>query len=180
MNAIPLISDEIIQKAQAGDQEAFGEIYESYIAAVYRFILFRCGEEKSAEKLAEETFLKIWRALKKFHAGGRLSFSVWVFQAAGEVVHRFLEEARKSKLTKKKRELPGDVTPETSEYHDLFEAFADLPDTQAEAIVLKYFCSLPNQEIAILLEKTEGAVRILQSRGLKRLRELLEETPLPS
>jgi RNA polymerase sigma factor (sigma-70 family) len=57
----------------------------------------------------------------------------------------------------------------------ILTAIQELPEMQSQAIALKYFSELKNQEIAQVLEKSETAVRILQSRGLKKLRELLEE-----
>ena len=172
MDHISLDTEDLIQKAKEGDQEAFGEIFEAFIAPVYRFVLFRVADVQSSEKLTEEIFLKIWKDLKRFRLHGRISFGVWVFQLSHTIVAQFLKQVKKSSAARKdfltQQKIQENEAPEEQEQRKLQEFFATLPSTQAEAIIFKYFCGLPNSDIGIILEKTEGAIRILQSRGLKK------------
>ena len=173
-----LNTTDFIQKAQEGDQESFGEIFETFVAPVYRFVLFRVADIPSAEKLTEEIFLRIWKDLKKFRPHGRVSFAVWIFQLAHSVVTQFLKQLKKSSAARREflnRQKQDAENPERQEERKLQKFFNMLPSSQAESVILKYFCNLSNSDISLFLEKTEGAVRILQSRGLKRLRELLEQ-----
>jgi RNA polymerase sigma-70 factor (ECF subfamily) len=178
METTPSLTNEIIQKAQEGDQEAFGEIFEALVAPIYRFSFFRVADNTNAEKLTEEVFLKIWKSLRKFRPHGKITFKVWAFQIAHSTVERFLERVKKMGDERKfflAQQNHSSVSVEHHEQQKLADAFFELPTTQADAVIYKYFCDLPTIEIGLILEKTEGAVRILQSRGLKKLREGLGE-----
>lgn len=172
------VSDDIIVSAQEGDQEAFGEIFELFIHSLYRFLFFQVGERKDAEVLTEEAFVRMWKNINKFSAT-KISFSAWVFQIALAVLSRFQDRLKKTKTVRQSTEQEreeqdfsaGNISQEQEE---LARAFALLPTSQATAVICKYFCNLSNTEIAEILDKTEGAVRILQSRGLKRMREFFE------
>lgn len=172
------LTEDLIAKAQEGDQEAFGEIFEICISPVYRFVLFRIADSQNAETLTEEIFLKVWQDLPKFRPHGKVSFIVWVFQIAHKVAEQFLKKMKKTSSERKeflqKKHAEELATAEEQEQYRLQTMFSLLPNTQAEVVIYKYFCELSNTEIASIMDKTEGAVRILQSRGLKKLRELLE------
>jgi RNA polymerase sigma-70 factor (ECF subfamily) len=178
MEGTPALTDGLIQRAQDGDQDAFGELFELFLAPVFRYVFFRVGDEQQAEKLAEEIFLRTWKDLKKFRLSGKNTFSAWLFQTSHRTVGEFLERLEKSSVDRRNflesKEVEGEKTGENEERRELAKALQILPEAQSEAIILRYFCNLSNNEIGFLLEKTEGAVRILQSRGLKKLRELLE------
>ena len=56
--------DALVKRAQSGDTQAFGDIYDELVKPVYRYIFYRVAES-IAEDLTEETFLKVWQNLKK-------------------------------------------------------------------------------------------------------------------
>jgi len=170
-------SPETIEQAQDGDQEAFGEIFDHFIPTIYRFALFRSGSVTQGQKLTAEIFSKLWKNLRKFHFGGRVSFRVFLFALVLETTAQFLTDL--AKLSPERRTfLRGQELQSAelgTEEKELLQAFSELPAAQAEAVIFRYFCQLSNEEIAIILEKTEGAIRILQSRGIKRLREIIDQ-----
>ncbi len=184
MEAEHIIGEHVLQNAQEGDQEAFEEIFEAFLAPIYRFVLFRIDDIENAEKLTEEIFLTIWKRIKRFKKDGKAPFAVWVFQIAHKKIVNFLERVKKTsperqqfleESKRKKREELERISFEEQEKSMLSRALAKTPSSQAEAVILKYFCGLTNEDIGMILEKTSGAVRILQSRGLKKLREAFEE-----
>ncbi len=172
----------LIEKAQEGDQDAFGDIFEHYVTTIYRYAYFCIGDFQLAEKVTEEIFLKIWKDIKKYRPGAKITFPMWFYQSAHRVVMNVLERVEKTRETRRRKEevvshLSGEQVPTEGEGEraDLQSAIMELPIAQSQAIILKYFCNLSTAETGFILEKTEGAVRILQSRGLKRLREIIDE-----
>ncbi|MBI5414680.1 sigma-70 family RNA polymerase sigma factor [Candidatus Peregrinibacteria bacterium] len=164
---------ELLQKAKDGDQEAFGEIFDVLLEPIYRYILFHVGDPRISEQITEEFFLRLWKDLRKFRQNGKGNFQIWAFQLCYKIV---LGHASPDKNIQKSSlgETAEASSPAQAQDFQLQRALLELPDSQAEAIILKYFCSLSPAEVGGILEKTEGAVRILQSRGLKKLREILE------
>jgi RNA polymerase sigma-70 factor (ECF subfamily) len=74
----------LVVRAQKGDTEAFGQIYDALVKPVYRYIYYRV-DAQIAEDLTEETFLKVWQNLKKYKKG-KHPFSSWVFKIAHNLV----------------------------------------------------------------------------------------------
>lgn len=172
------ITEDLITRVQEGDQEAFGEVFEVFVSPVYRFALFRTAHEQHAEQLTEAIFSRVWKERSKFRLQGKITFAVFIFQIVIRAVQSFGERMKKTKQARQNIDLSAPPQSPLSSYDDdrahFIRSFSALPPAQAEALIFKYFCDLSNGEIAVILEKTEGAVRILQSRGLKKLRESLE------
>lgn len=174
--------DILVLEAQNGCNESFGELYDQFLEPIYRYIYLRVSSVEIAEDLAGEVFFKALRSLKKYKKRKNLPFSAWLFRIAKNIL---IDHYRKHMVVDEIPEtIPdesdsADSKKETSlgiEKKRMLKAIQELPEMQSQAIVLKYFSDLSNPEIAQILEKSETAVRILQSRGLKKLRELLDET----
>src|SRR5512138_2519151 len=74
-----------IERAVAGDQQAFARLYDGYVDRVYRFIFFRIGDEQTAEDLTSQVFLKAWEHLGRYEVRG-ISFGPWLFRIARNLV----------------------------------------------------------------------------------------------
>lgn len=171
----------LIERAQKGDSDAFGEIFDLYLTPIYRFIYFRISNKEDAEDLTEEVFMKAWEKINTFKKMSNIPFSAWLFQIAKNIVTDFwrknkdtLEIDENHEDKKSFKELVQN-TEVNFERKRLKKALNEIPSVQADAISLKFFSELSNQEIATVLKKSEGAVRILLSRGLKRLREIMDQ-----
>lgn len=170
----------LVQRAQENDADAFGEIFDLFLTPIYRFVFFRVGTKEDAEDITEEVFLKAWKNLKSFQQRRETPFSAWLFQIAKNTLTDFYRQK------KDVAELSEEETDER--YHQeiiqnadrdferkrLLVALKEIPELQADAVSLKFFSDLSNAEIASVLKKSEGAVRILLSRGIKRLREIFD------
>ena len=172
--------DALVKQAQAGDKAAFGELYDCFLNSIYRYIFFRVSSQAVAEDLTSEVFFKTVKHLDKYQKQDSMPFSAWLFRIAKNVL---VDHYRK--------DVPFEEIPEAyeddSEIADtreqtetsvdrnrIMSALQSLPEMQAQAIILKYFSDQKNSEIAATLGKSETAIRILQSRGLKKLRDSLE------
>jgi RNA polymerase sigma-70 factor, ECF subfamily len=171
----------LVASAQNGDIDAFSQIYDFFLEPVYRFMFFRVSLEQEAEDLTSEVFLKTWKSLKKYQKKEGMPFSAWLFRIAhNELIDYFRTKKQVAELSDD--DSLADPTMNTvREVENTFErkrlqkALKKLPKSQSDVIILKFFSDLSNAEIAEVLEKSEIAIRILQSRGLKTLREIFEE-----
>ena len=167
----------ILHKAKDGSQEAFAQIYDLYFKKIYRFIFFRVGHKESAEDMAEEVFLK---AFKKLNSVKEIAaFEGWLYQIARNLVIDFY---RQKKFTVALEDIENTLEYESNtvdvlnleqRQKTLLKHLKDLPGDQQVVIKLKFFDELENREIAELLNKTEGAVRVIQHRAITKLQQLI-------
>lgn len=171
--------DHWVEQAQGGDAEAFGKIYDELVKPVYRYIYYRV-EPQIAEDLTEEAFLKAWKNLPKYKKT-KHPFSAWVFRIAHNLV---CDHYRKHKENFEIDENIADENQDTNPKRKLNlklnqlklkKAINKLPEKYQQVILLKYINEEDNATIASAIGKTEGAVRTIQFRALKKLKTLLKE-----
>jgi RNA polymerase sigma-70 factor (ECF subfamily) len=171
--------DALVLRAQGGDTEAFGLVYDDLVKPVYRYIYYRV-EDSIAEDLTEETFFKAWQNLRQFKPG-KYPFSAWIFRIAHNLV---IDHYRKNKSYDEIDEQIPDENLDRDPHRQtelkltnvrLRKVIRKLPDSYQQIILLKYINELDNAEIASAIGKSEGAIRTLQSRALEKLRVLLGE-----
>lgn len=171
----------LVQKAQNGNKEAFGKIYDIFLDSIYKYIFFRVSNQQIAEDLTSEVFFKTLRNINKYKKKPNMPFSAWLFRIAKNSVIDFYRKKQEVD------EMPEEIMDETvraetereTERHidkkRILLAMKQLPEMQSHAIALKYFAERSNTEIAAILEKSETAVRILISRGLKKMGDILQD-----
>lgn len=171
--------DLLVEQAQQGDQMAFGLIYDQLIDQIYRYVYFKTPSVEIAEDLTEDVFFKVWKNIKKYRQKG-VPFSSWVFRIAhNEVINFYRKNKEVLELDETWQDHKKENSPENLMERQLIQkevqlALRDLPEQQAQAIILKYINDLSNQEISQTMEKSETAVRILLSRGLNKLQSVLK------
>jgi RNA polymerase sigma-70 factor (ECF subfamily) len=169
----------ILKKAQNGDGEAFGLIYDHFSVKIYRFIFFRIGHKEVAEDVLADTFVKGWQKIHQVNSPQALS--AWLYQIAKnniidyyrikketvslDAVEDFLEDEVN----------PVDLTSLNIEQKNLLSLVEQLPEDQQQVIKYKFFEDLANEEIAYIMDKSEGAIRVIQHRAITRLKELLDQ-----
>jgi len=170
---------ELVEKAAKGDSLAFGQIYELYFDKVYRFIYYRTNHQQTAEDLVAETFVRVWDKISAIHDTS--SFNGWIYQIARNLV---IDYYRSRKI-----DVDINILENVLEYDDNIVDRANLSFQQKKflavldklssdeqlVIKLKFFDELDNREIAQMLGKTEGAIRVIQHRAINELKELLNE-----
>ena len=170
--------DGLIKKAQEGDTNSFGEIYDIYLNNIYQFIFYKVTHKEIAEDLTEESFFKAWVNLKKYKKQS-CPFSSWLYRISNNTVIDYLRK-EKIKTEELMDEMPDknmSAKKDAEQYYNqklLKKALSKLPNTQKEVIILKYINELKNKEIALILKKSDTAVRILISRALKKLKEIMK------
>lgn len=170
--------NQLIQRAQKGDKDAFGEIYNLFLKQVFRFLYFSLRNYELAEDLTQITFFKAWRALSTFSLS-RGSFRTFLFTIARNLA---IDESRK------KKEIPLEAIEgypskeDPEEYIQIeetkklvWEALDKLDPEDKYVVVLRFFEEFEYKEIAKTLDKKEGAVRVGLHRILRKLRKFLKE-----
>lgn len=176
----------LVERAQAGEAEAFGLIYDRYADTVFRFIYFRVGNRQLAEDLASDTFLRALKRIGSFTWQGR-DLGAWLVTIARNLVadhfksgrHR-LEISTGDVLDTDKEDRGPEGTPETAVVDHitnvtLLSAVKQLNPEQQECIVLRFLQGFSVAETAQAMGKNEGAIKALQYRAVRALARLLPD-----
>ena len=171
-------SDAVVGRAAAGDPAAFACLYDAYAPRVRRFLRHQLGDADLAEELLQRTFVKMIESLPRYQSRG-LPFGAWVFRIARNAVIDHRRTSHPAVSLEATAERPSDVgDPVASAERDqdraqLRTALDALPPDQREVLVWRFFAELSPAETAVLMGRSNGAVRVLQHRAMVSLRELL-------
>jgi RNA polymerase sigma-70 factor (ECF subfamily) len=174
----------LVQRAQAGDAEAFGELYDRYVDLVYRYISYRVAGQQLAEDLTSETFLRALRRIGSFTWQGR-DVGAWFVTIARNLVAdhyksgRYRLEMTTDDVSESGVHLvqdgPEGAVLEAMQNEVLLTAVKQLGSEQQECIVLRFLQGLSVAETALAMGKNEGAVKALQYRAVRALGRLLPD-----
>jgi RNA polymerase sigma-70 factor, ECF subfamily len=170
----------LVQLAQDGDGEAFGQLYDAYSDTVYRYIYYRVSNKPLAEDLASETFLRALRRISTFTWQGR-DFGAWLVTIARNLVADHFKSSRYRLEVPTGEMLDSDQTeasPEDSvlaylSNKALLDAVCQLNSQQQECVTLRFLHGLSVAETAKIMGKNDGAIKTLQYRAIRTLARLL-------
>lgn len=176
------VESEVLRRAQLGDAQAMTRVVRLYEARVFAFLSRATGHGSHVEDLAQEVFLRVFRALPRYVAG-EAKFSTWVFQIA----IRLVQDRRKrvTPVLVAVDDSIGEVgcSPEAliddkRSLSRIQELAAELPDGQRMALILFEFHGFSYEEIAGIMGCPNGTVktrvhraREFLKRGLAQLRK---------
>jgi RNA polymerase sigma-70 factor (ECF subfamily) len=176
----------LVERAQAGEAEAFGLIYDRYVDVVFRFIYFRVGNRQLAEDLTSDTFLRALKRIGSFTWQGR-DLGAWLVTIARNLVADHFKSGRYrleittgDVLDADKEDRGPEGTPETAVVDHitnvtLLTAVKQLNPEQQECIVLRFLQGFSVAETAKAMGKNEGAIKALQYRAVRALARLLPD-----
>jgi RNA polymerase sigma-70 factor (ECF subfamily) len=173
---------ELVERAQAGETDAFGHLYDHYCDTVYRYIYYRVGGKATAEDLTSETFLRALRRIGTFTWQGR-DFGAWLVTIARNLVadhfksSRFRLEVTTGEMldANEVERSPEESVLESLSNEALLQAVRRLNPQQQECVTLRFLQGLSVAETARIMGKNEGAIKTLQYRAVRTLARLLPE-----
>lgn len=172
---------QLLKKAQDGDADAFGQLYERYVTIIFRYTYAHIGDRMDAEDLTEEIFMRVWRTLSKYREQG-VPFIAYLFRVGRNAL---IDHYRRSKRSDQPMLLEEDVITDTRpdpsaevqaniERQEVRELMGQLREDYREVLYYRFLAELSPEETAQVMGKSAGAVRVLQHRALAALRELFE------
>ena len=172
----------LVELARQGDKDAFGLLYDHYQASVYRFLYYRTRSQALAEDLTSETFFRALRSMNNFRWQGK-DFGAWLMTIARNLTTDHFKAGRtRLEMTTEDMTPHDDATdgPEdevlaglTNEV--LLTALTELPTEQRECLIMRFLQGMSIAETAKALNRSDGAVKQLQLRGVRNLAKLMPE-----
>ena len=169
----------LLKRAREYDTKALAEIYDRYAEPIYRYLYRYLGNAELAEDLTSEVFVRLLQVLGTPRAP-RDQIRGWLYRVAHNLaMDWFRQQAKESSLSLDEELVAGGDSPSTRLEEDqhqqrLREAIRQLTPGQQQVIVLRFAEGLKLGEIGQLLSKSEGSVKLIQYRAIRRLRKLLE------
>jgi RNA polymerase sigma-70 factor (ECF subfamily) len=167
---------EAIAACRRGEREAFDRLVVRYQRAVYRLCYRYVNNHEDANDLAQEVFLKAWRAIGRFR--GESAFSTWLYRIAVNTCFNFHSAGRPE--TSELDEALPDPAPGVAwhlerddEARRVREAVSRLPDRQRATLILKIYHELTHEEVAEILGSTVGTAKANLFHALANLRRLM-------
>ena len=160
------------------DPAAFGELYERYCDRIYRIAYARLKGRADAEDLTAEVFFRALRGIETYRSAGR-PFGAWLYRIEVNALADRNRRRRPTVSLDAVADLPDyrrDVLEQVLQRERtscIWTAVRGLPPQQCTAITLRFAADLPMRTIAQLMQKSPDAVKLLVSRGVRRLREQL-------
>lgn len=173
---------QLIEEAKSGNASAFGVLYDQYMPQIYRFVLLRIGGgREEAEDLTREVFVNAWQNMPTYSERG-FPLSSWLYQIArNRIIDHFRTKKSSVPLdeciaTEELEEELGPDVDATLALERVQEAIAKLGEEQQTVLIMRFVEDRPTAEVAKVLGKTEGAIRLVQHRALRELRNMLITT----
>jgi RNA polymerase sigma-70 factor (TIGR02952 family) len=172
----------MVRRAQEGDAEAFGELYDHYVTLVHRYAYHRVGDRATAEDVTSETFVRALRRIDSLSFQGR-DVGAWLVTIARNIIRdqvkssRYRLEVTTADMRDADRatEGPEDAVVAHLTNKQLLECVQQLGSEQQECIVLRFLHGLSVSETAEIMGKKDGAIKALQHRAVRRLANLLPD-----
>lgn len=180
----------LMLRFQAGEENAFRRLFDKYSRTIVNYCYRFCGEAELAEELAQEVFLKVYRAAGSYSPEAK--FSTWIFRIA---TNTCLNEKRKIRYRTRMESIDASVETEggtvAKEIEDqgarietmiekqemdeiIQRAITRLPEKQKAALLLRINHGFSYREISEQLNKSENGIKTLIHRGRNQLKNVLQ------
>lgn len=166
---------DLIRGSKRGDEAALTGLCTYVYGHVYAFLYYRVARAEDAEDLTSEVVLKMIKALKR----QRGNFHAWMYRIArNRLVDYYRQRAVRQEISlidapTKELVTKGDLSSQIMTKEKLRKGLENLTEEQKQVIILKFIQGYDNQEIASIVGKSVGAIKVLQFRALKALRKYL-------
>ena len=170
--------DSLVSQAAGGDTEAFGQLYDIFADRIYRHIYYRTSSVEDARDMTQEVFVRAWKNISRYRKTNT-PFLGWLFTISHNLVIDYYR-ARKD-YTYINDEITMDDPDKSPEkmlearftQQEIRQAILKLPYEQQQVILMSFIEGFDYSEIATALSKSEGNIRVIVHRALKKMRDLL-------
>ena len=167
--------------------EQFSQIYDQYIDKIYRFVYLKVNSQEIAEDITSKVFTKGWESYQnKGHPGGNpiKNPGAFLYQIArNAVIDHYREGGRTIVMsTDVSAEIvdPGTNAQDnailSSDINTIRKAIQKLEKEHQDILIWHYLEDMPIANIAKLLDRPAGTVRVMLHRGLKDLKNIIQES----
>lgn len=182
------MNEEKLLKDVENNPQKFGEIYEAFYKKIFGYVFRRTMDYDAAKDIAAETFFKAYISIGKFK-WRNISVLYWLYRISTNELNNYFNSRKylPESLNRIHEEYGFDITDYSNaeserillegelekhqEFISINELIKKLDIRYQEVISLRYFEHKSIKEIAIILDKKEGTVKSLLSRGIDKLRE---------
>ncbi|HEY93894.1 MAG TPA: RNA polymerase sigma factor [Dehalococcoidia bacterium] len=180
-SGLDLETETLVERAVGGDTEAFGRLYDMYADRIYRHIYYRISNIKDAQDLTQEVFFKAWKGLPKYKRT-KTPFLGWLFTISH---NRIIDYYRTKKdfsyldneiVIEDSKKGPEELVELQFTQQEIRRVILQLPADQQQVIFMNFIEGFTYAEIAATLKKSEGNIRVIIHRALKKIREILGNT----
>ncbi len=160
----------LIKKAKSGDRESFAELYTLYRDRLYRYAVFKVGDQLAADAVSE-CITRAWSSIGSLRDSS--AFQGWIFRI---LYHVCADQIREQIARREISDIDDTVIPysEGFEHLELAEALSLLSAEERDIVLLSAVSGFNSREIGRLLGLRAATVRSKLSRSLKKMREFLE------
>ena len=171
--------ESLVERAVQRDRAAFTALYDKYVDRIYRHVYYRVSNQSEAEDITQEVFIRAWKAINKYKRRGA-PFVAWLLAIAHNLVVDYYKTRKESIPLDEARAVGGsdETNPEAMTEASLNRSYirnavSKLKGDKQKVILMRFIEGFSYEEIARLLNKSEGAVRVIQHRALGDLRRML-------
>jgi RNA polymerase sigma-70 factor, ECF subfamily len=184
---VSLSSEDLISRAAAGDGDAFEVIVRRHQSSILNLIYRYLGDRTKAADLAQEVFLRIWRAAARYEP--KAKFTTWIYRITANLCLNEIKSAKKGTWVRFQEEQgnqnmdqgtrsdvfrsPEDLLLGKERTHQISQALQTLPENQRMALILSRYEHISYVEIAEAMGCSVSAVESLLVRAKRNLQEKL-------
>ena len=160
-------------------KEQFSEIYDQYIDKIYRFVYLKVNSQEIAEDITSKVFTKGWESYKNKQID---NVGAFLYQIARNTVIDHYREKGRTKVVS--ADNAGDLTDNktnildravlASDFETVKLAISKIKKDYQDIVIWHYVDGMEISEIAQIMERPQGTVRVMLHRGLKELKNVIE------
>jgi RNA polymerase sigma-70 factor (ECF subfamily) len=171
----------LLHRARALDQDALAQIHERYYIAVFRYIDYRVQDMQTVEDLTSEVFIRFLNAIRDRHAPQN-SIQGWLIGVAKNVLKEYYRQNHRDNWSILEDEQagsapsPAEVTDTNLMNEQLRKAMQALTEDQQQVLALRFGFGMPISQVSKAMQKSEGAIKMLQARAVAHLTQILQSS----
>ncbi|GAC1358738.1 MAG: sigma-70 family RNA polymerase sigma factor [Herpetosiphon sp.] len=176
----------LVRAAQQFDEQAFDELYGLFADAIYKYFVYRCNDQETAEDLTSSVFLRVVEALPRFQLpekGESAAFTGWIFRIASNQLQDYYRRTKRQfEPLHEQIASPlvvGEAVDLEAEYQEVRTALSFLTDDQQHVLFLRFSEELSIEAVATITGQNVSGVKSMQHRALRRLATVLERILRP-